>query len=176
MKTQETFILRRLIETVVIELVSSVLIFLIVYTGIIPSTTAAYTAIYSISAVLFLLPTYIVLSAHFFALDFNIKTYLKINLPIFFIMGIINAFSLKFLDSLHYTVFFSYTKFLREVFKTLEIGRYRLYSSMAFYALFFLTIVVAMVKNLIFDKPEIDRVKKEEQEIIQELIEDQAEE
>ncbi|MBQ3054458.1 MAG: hypothetical protein IJC89_06135 [Clostridia bacterium] len=138
---KKTHLMRRITETAVIEVISSVLIYLIVISDSIPDTIKSYVAIYTISALVFLALTGFVLKSHYRALYKRTKRYLKVNLSIFFIHGVFNIIGLKYFSDNLYTALFGYTKPLRPIFKMYNIPHGNVLSSMAFFGVYFLVII-----------------------------------
>ncbi len=143
---QKNYILRRIVETVVIEVISSGILFILIMAGFIPSTRIVYIAVFGLSAVLFLELNSHVLYCHLRALEFNPRRYLAINLSIFAAIAGINMVMLKFYSGAVYTAFFGYTKPFRQLFRVSSLQ-----SALIFWGLYLLVIVGVLLKAAYYD-------------------------
>ncbi len=146
--TEKTYyVMRRILETIGVMLISSGVIYWLIVAELIPETRESYVAVFSISAALFLVLSYINLCNHFWALKFNIKKYLIVNLFIFLLLAAIGFVALKYGSNAVYTAFFGYTKPFRQMFNASN-----LLSAIIFWALYLLDIFAVLIITLFFDK------------------------
>ncbi len=136
MENETIFAARRIKETAFIEVVTSVLVYFVAISGIMPSTVVGYIWTFGASALAFLVLNYIVLSAHFRAVRYKTQIYLKVNLSIFAFGVLSNALALKCFPDGIYTALFAYTKPFRHIFKVSN-----LISSAIFWGLYLLLIL-----------------------------------
>ncbi len=143
---KKTWITRRIVETLIIELVSSLIPYIFVIAGIIPSTRGGYIGYFSALALIFLILNYRVLYAHFWALRFNIKKYLMVNLSLWGCLTSLSLIGLNIFSNSVYTAFFGYTKPFRQIFYMSAFS-----SAVLFWALYVILIIFVLVKILYFD-------------------------
>ncbi len=105
------FFTRRIIESIIIMLISSLPVYIIYKMGFIPDTRLAYFIAFAIDAVIFLVLSFFVLPAHLMAVMGSIVRYLFVNVTI------LAAFAAASILMLHYkvsgdlyTALFGYTK------------------------------------------------------------------
>ena len=146
MRQNKTYLFRRIIEALIITLISSCSVYILVIADIIPSTRGGYIGGFGASALIFLILNYIVLYAHFWALRFNIIKYLAVNLSILGVMTALSLIGLEHFSSGVYTAFFGYTKPFRQMFDMTAFS-----SACVFWALYLILIIFVIIKILYFD-------------------------
>lgn len=149
-------VLRRIVETVAVMLISSLPFYFLAAYEIIPSQIIFYLLCFGTSAVVFLILSYICLRAHMLKVE-NTFDYFVMNMPLFIIQGLVNLYGLEYFSGDLYTALFGYTKPLR------IFGVSPLYSAFVFYVLYFVVIVFVPVCRKIAQH----RAKREVAELIE---------
>ncbi len=146
MKKNKAWVQRRIIEAIVISLVSSFVIYMLVIMQIIPSTYKGYVGGFGCAALIFLILNYIVLYAHFWAVKFNLLTYAAVNLSIFAFMVFINLIGLRCFSDNIYTLIFGYTKPFRQILKLTPVC-----SAALFWVIYLVLMAFVPIKIFYFD-------------------------
>ncbi len=141
------FIKRRITESIVISLLSSLIPYFIIWVASVEFTRANYILTFGLSAICFLALHYVVLTAHFRAVKLNISVYMKVNSSILCGFLILDIMAHKFLSSNLYTALFGYTKSFRQL---LDVSGS--VSSAIFWGLYLLTILSVFIIPFCFNK------------------------
>ncbi len=147
MTKQNGYFLRRILEVFGTSLLSSCVLFILILANLIPATRAAYIVVFTISAMVFLVLNYFALFRHFWALTFDIKKYLTVNLSIFAFFVISSLITLRFGSPELFTAFFGYTKPLRQILTISNLS-----ATLIFWAVYLALIFGVIIEILFLDK------------------------
>ncbi len=165
------FIRQRCLEMAFVVLVSSVPLYLLVVSGVLSSTKAAYIAIFGASSAIFLALSSVVLYRHFWAVDFDIRKYIMVNFSITAVLMAGNYITIIYALGGHLDMaLFGYTTPLRPVFQTFGVSdtASAVWSATVFWLIYIVLIALVVVKVFFFDGRYRDYLQQmEEQESLE---------
>jgi hypothetical protein len=99
---------RRIIETIIITIISSIPIFILIKVGFVAKTNSAMVTAYAVDAFIFYILNAFVLRGHLIAVK-SVKKYFLANLLILAVHGAACVFAKKFMPNVVYEAFFGFT-------------------------------------------------------------------
>ena len=128
------WLLRRILETAVITVVSSFPMYIVIIMNLFPVNKFTYLVIFGISALAFYILNVGVLRRHIMGTESGLK-YFAVNIPIWLAITAFSFFALEHFSSYAYTAFFGFTKAVN------ALGVKKEWSAMIFWLVYLLEII-----------------------------------